>query len=232
MTDLQPDEPVDERQSHVHFASQDPSGRFVLTTNTGTDRVRVRRFDAANGRLVANAAQFGATHRGGSPRHLAFSSSGRHVFTNGEADLTLSLFRFDPDTGALALLGHVPTVPPGTGGAGHSTAHMLAHPDGRFVYVANRGSDTIAILAFDEARETLTPIGYEPTRGMTPRYFQLAPGGHELYVANQNSATIERFLVDREAGCCIMQAGPAPFRRRPASSSRRADAIAGAAAPE
>ena len=90
--DLKQDEPIDERASHAHFVLPDRSGNLVLSSNTGTDRIMVYRFDDDKGRLIPNEPRWGETHREGSPRHLAFSPDGEHLFANGEADLTLSFF--------------------------------------------------------------------------------------------------------------------------------------------
>ncbi len=198
--DLHADEAVDERAPHAHFITPDPAGAFVLATDTGTDRVMVYRQDPGSGRLVANDPPWGETHKGGSPRHLAFSRSGRHVFVNGEADLTLSLFRYDPDAGRLDYVGSRRTVPDGIDTTGHSTAQMLVHPGGRFVYVANRGTDTIAIFDFNEGSEELALVAVVPTLGQTPRNFEIDPAGDWLYAANQNSGTLECFAIDRETG--------------------------------
>jgi 6-phosphogluconolactonase len=197
---VQTDEPVDHRQPHAHFITPDPSGRFVVSSDTGTDRVMIYRQDPTTGKLEANDPAFGQTHSGGSPRHLSFTPTGKYLFANGEADLTLSLFRFDPDRGVLEQIRSLPTVPRGMATDQCSTAQMLVHPSGKFVYVANRGSDTIATFQFDEAAERLEFIALEPTRGKTPRFFQFDPSGGRLYVANQNSDSIESFAIDRDTG--------------------------------
>ena len=161
LIDIHVDEPVDLRPAHAHFITPDPGGAFVLSSDTGTDRVMVYRQDPGTGRLMANDPPWGQTHLGGSPRHLAFAPSGRYLFANGEADLTLSLFRYDPVRGLLDYIQHVPTVPDGVDTRQHSTAQILVHPNGRFVYVANRGTDTIAVFRFDEATEQIAITALE-----------------------------------------------------------------------
>ena len=200
LIDIHVDEPVDLRAAHAHFITPDPGGAFVLSSDTGTDRVMVYRQDPGTGRLMANDPPWGQTHLGGSPRHLAFAPSGRYLFANGEADLTLSLFRYDPVRGLLDYIQHVPTVPDGVDTRQHSTAQILVHPNGRFVYVANRGTDTIAVFRFDEATEQIAITALESTRGKTPRNFQIDPTGRWLYVCNQNSDRIERFAIDQDTG--------------------------------
>jgi 6-phosphogluconolactonase len=143
---------------------------------------------------------------------LAFSTSGRYAFVNGEADLTLSLFRYEAGTGTLQHIQHLRTVPDGIDTEGHSTAQMRVHPQGRFVYVANRGSDTIAVFHFDEEAERIELRGTEPTRGLTPRNFEIDGSGRWLYVANQNSNAIECFAVDTATGALkhVRQAAKVP----------------------
>ena len=47
---------------------------------------------------------------------------------------------------------------------------------------------------------TLGPVGWEPTRGKTPRFIGLDPAGAMLYAANQDSDAIVAFRVDRQSG--------------------------------
>jgi len=198
--DIRSDEAIDHRQPHAHFITADQGGAFVLASDTGTDRVMIYKQSTETGTLAPNDPAWGQTHPGGSPRHLAFSPSGRYLFANGEADLTLSLFRYDAVRGSLDSIQHLRTVPDGIDTEGHSTAQMQVHPNGRHVYVANRGSDTIAIFDFDEASERMVFLGTVPTEGRTPRYFAIDPEGRLLYVANQNSGRIERFTIDPTSG--------------------------------
>jgi 6-phosphogluconolactonase len=201
-TDVRQDLPLDPagpRRSHAHFVTYDPDGQFVLSTNTDTDRIMVYRHDPEGGRLVPHDPPWAETHPGGSPRHLAFHPNGRYLYANGEADLTLSVFAYDAAAGRLSARQHLSTLPAGIAGR-FSTAQIATHPNGRFVYVSNRGPDSIAIFRIDPATGEATRIGDEPTRGQTPRNFALDPAGRFLYVANQNSASIVCFLIDQETG--------------------------------
>lgn len=198
--DLHQDAAVDHRRPHAHFITPDPTGTFVVAADTGTDRVMVYRQDKATGRLVPNDPPWGETHRSGSPRHLAFHPSGDYLFANGESDLTLSVFRYDAVAGRLDYIVSRRTVDDRVDTEGHSTAQMLVHPSGRFVYVANRGTDTIAVFRFEAASADLVLLELVPTRGQTPRNFEIDPSGAWLYVANQNSDGIECFAIDATTG--------------------------------
>jgi len=69
----------------------------------------------------------------------------------------------------------------------------VVSPDGRFVYVSNRGHDTLAMFAIDSASGRLTPLGNISTGGQTPRNFNIL--GDRLYAANQGSDTIVQFHI-------------------------------------
>ena len=79
-------------------------------------------------------------------------------------------------------------------------AEVAIHPSGRFLYVSNRGADSIALLGVDSKKGTLTPIGTVPTGGKEPRHFTLDPSGNFLFVENQWSDTIVTFHVDANTG--------------------------------
>ena len=194
-----PHDPANGRQPHAHFITPDPAGRFILSTDTGTDRIAIDRLDVATGRLTPHQLAWGTTHTGGSPRHLAFHPNGNYLYANGEADLTISVFGYDAEAGVLTHQQHASTLPPGVTGQ-LSTAQIAAHPNGRFVYVSNRGHDSIAIFGIDPDRGTVTLLANGPTGGRTPRNFALDPAGQFLYVANQNSESIVCFRIDQETG--------------------------------
>lgn len=83
---------------------------------------------------------------------------------------------------------------------GNSAAEVRCHPNGRFVYVSNRGHDSIAVFGVNAATGRLTPIEREPTRGRTPRHFGISPCGGYLLAANQKSNSIVIFRIDSASG--------------------------------
>ncbi len=74
----------------------------------------------------------------------------------------------------------------------NTTSEIAVGRSGRVVYGSNRGHDSIAVFAVDETSGVLTPVGWEPSQGKTPRFFALDPAGLFLYAANQGSDTMPR----------------------------------------
>jgi 6-phosphogluconolactonase len=94
----------------------------------------------------------------------------------------------------------VPTLPDGASGEKLSTAEVLVEPSGHWVYVSNRGHDSIAVFAIDQDSGRLTPAGHVATQGRTPRHFALDASGKRMYVANQDSDSIVQFRIDQQSG--------------------------------
>jgi 6-phosphogluconolactonase len=74
------------------------------------------------------------------------------------------------------------------------------HPSGRFLYISNRGPDTIGVFSVDPAKGTLALIQQESTRGISPRHFALDPTGSNLLAANNYTDRVVVFRVDSQTG--------------------------------
>ena len=81
-----------------------------------------------------------------------------------------------------------------------STAEVLVHPNGNFVYGSNRGHDSIAVFAFDSASGKLTLVQHCSTGGKTPRNFRIDPSGQFLLAENQDSDSIVVLKMDQASG--------------------------------
>jgi 6-phosphogluconolactonase len=92
----------------------------------------------------------------------------------------------------------VSTLPAGFQGT-NTTAEVVVHPNGKFVYGSNRGHNSIAAFAI-EPDGGLKPLGHEPSQGRTPRNFNIDPTGTILIAANQDSNNLVEFRIDAQSG--------------------------------
>ena len=189
--------PTRQDMPHPHMALFDPTGRFALVNDLGLDRTFV--YGLENGTLVPNEPPFGRARPGAGPRHAWFHPNGRFLYVINELDSTLAVFAWDPEHGALHEIDHASTLPEGYTGQ-NTTAQVVVHPSGQFVYGSNRGHDSIAIFAIDQSTGKLTPRGHESTQGHTPRNFNIDPEGRFLFAANQDSDSIVGFHIDGGSG--------------------------------
>ncbi len=191
--------PKEQTSSHPHHIPFDPACRFFVVPDKGFDRTFVFRVDPTNGKLVPGGTPSVRARPGAAPRHAAFHPSAPYAYVINELDSTVTTYAYDGERGALVERQVISTLPPDFEGRS-TTAEIWVAPSGRFVYGSNRGHDSIAIFAIDERDGTLTPVGWEPSGGKTPRYFGLDLSGSYLYAANQGSDTIVTFRVDRDTG--------------------------------
>jgi 6-phosphogluconolactonase len=184
---------------HPHYVSFDPSGRFLVAPDRGTDRVLIYRLDGSTGKLTANDPAFARTRRGAGPRHLAFHPSKSWAYVCDELDSTVTAYGWNSERGELKPIQVIPSVPD-TFVGNSSPAEIEVAPSGNFLYVSNRGHNSIATFSVDPASGRLAPVSWEPTQGRTPRFFTLDPTGSLLYAANLESHTIVAFRVDQTTG--------------------------------
>ena len=196
--------PNPQRQEGPHGHSINPTadGRFAVACDLGLDKVLIHALDVSKATLAPHG--FGRGTPGAGPRHFAFHPTGRYGYAVNELDRTVTVFAFDPQAGTLTEFQTLSTLPADvTDTNGFSTAEIVAHPTGKFLYASNRGHDSIAMYAVDQATGRLTFLGAEPTRCKTPRNFVIDPTGKFLLAAGQNSHTVTVFAIDVETGKLI-----------------------------
>jgi 6-phosphogluconolactonase len=184
---------------HAHMIVVDPGNRFVLAVDLGQDRIYVYSFDRNSGKLtLLEAAPFASFSSGDGPRHFVFHPNARWMYVVGEESSTVEFFHYDTASGRLALQQTISSLPKQFAGT-NFTSELVISSDGRFLYVANRLHDTIAICAIDSSGR-LKLVGEVSTMGDYPRHCTFDPSGRFLYVCNQRSDSITSFEVRRESG--------------------------------
>jgi len=193
--------PNKERQEapHAHWIETSPDNRFALVADLGLDEVLVFKFDATSGTLTPNEPAFARLKAGSGPRHAVFYPNGKFVFAVSELSSTATSFAYDAKKGTLKETGTASTLPPGFSGR-NDVAEAAVHPNGKFLYVSNRGNDSIAILSIDPGNRTLAAAGGIPTGGKEPRHFAIDPSGKYLLAENQFSNNIVVFKIDPGTG--------------------------------
>jgi 6-phosphogluconolactonase (cycloisomerase 2 family) len=87
------------------------------------------------------------------------------------------------------------------GFSGHNTtAEIAASSDGRFLYVSNRGQDSIVRFDIEAGTGLLTRGEVAESGGKRPRFFTFDPSGERIFVGNQDSDTVTGFAVDKGTG--------------------------------
>ncbi len=184
---------------HAHGIYADAAGRFVYVPDLGTDDIFIYRLDAAKGLLTLNNPKSGRVAPGAGPRHFAFHPQSGFAYACNEMALTVSAFKLDAASGGLTEIQTLPTLPEGASATGASTAEIFCLPNGKALYVSNRGHDSLAVYAIG-ADGKLSLIQHVLDTPATPRGFGLSSDGRWLVCAGQKSGTINAYRVDLATG--------------------------------
>lgn len=188
--------------AHAHGVTIDPSGHYALVADMGADRVFVYGFDRATHSLTADAAAAARsfeTPPGSGPRRAVFAADGRHVYVLNELSAELMVLRWDAPQGRLSALQTVQTSSAEFKGA-KSVSELGLSRDGRFLYVANRGENTLLVYAVDAGTGELRLLQRLPSGGEAPWAFEIHPSGQWLLVANYRSNRLNLFRIDAASG--------------------------------
>jgi 6-phosphogluconolactonase len=184
---------------HAHAICTSPRNNLVLVADLGLDGVLLYRFDPATGEIGKGEPGFGAVEQGAGPRHLAFHPNGRFLYVLNELGSTVTQFAFEPMDASLKTVKTVRGLPADFTGQSDA-AHLQLDADGRFLYISNRGHDSIAVFAINSSDGTLRLVQHMTTQGKTPRGFALDPTGKWLLAGNQDTDSIAVFHVDKQTG--------------------------------
>lgn len=184
---------------HAHSINVDPANQFAFAADLGTDQVLIYRLDPTTCKLTPHDPPFASVAPGSGPRHFAFHPSGKYAYVINELLCTITAFRYDPAKGTLTEIQTVTTLPHEVR-PGYTTAEVVAHSSGKFVFGSNRGHNSIAVFTVDEATGKLTPAGHQGQGIKTPRNFNVDPSGRFLLVGNQDGDSVSVFRIDSQSG--------------------------------
>mmetsp|Transcript_1161 Transcript_1161/g.1892 ORF Transcript_1161/g.1892 Transcript_1161/m.1892 type:complete len:488 (+) Transcript_1161:233-1696(+) len=210
--------------SHAHCVIPAPEDKNALqfalyyVPDLGEECIHQLVLDRNNGTIHHAGSLF--LKKGHGPRHMVFHPSNQYAYIVNELDSTVDLLHFDPQVAeeildstvqsngatiptnliSLQVKQTISTIPDGHVGKTHC-AEIKVGPDGKFLYVANRFSDTIAVFRINSDRDGhLSLIEIVSSQGKTPRHFSFDPSGKFMIVANTDSDSLCVFHVMQDTG--------------------------------
>jgi len=192
-------DPNRQEAPHAHSLNPSPNNLYAIGADLGLDKLFVFKLNAATATLTANDPPYAEVKPGSGPRHFAFHPKGRFAYVTNEMASTVTAFTWDGARGVLHEIQTITTLPSDFKGE-NTTAQILVHPSGKFLYDSNRGADSIAVFKIDPRKGTLTAVDNTPALGKVPRNFAIDPTGSYLIAANQKSDNIVVFRIDKNTG--------------------------------
>jgi len=209
---------------NAHSIRVDESNKFAFVPTLGSDQMFQFTFDAKSGRLASNTPAIYLMKAGTGPRHFVTSADNKFVYVLSELLATVTTFSLDPKTGLLTEVSTATGLPPdsklgpgaprgavGVAGAPPRNtdndiwaADIHITPNGKFLYITERTSHTLAGFSVDGASGKLTYLGSTPTERQ-PRGFAIDPKGRFLVASGEKSDTVSVYAIDQTSGALKLQ---------------------------
>ena len=203
-----------ETNSGAHCFQTDPSNQYAFLPHIatgsgglpllptgrqeGVNAIFQYRFDVSTGHLTPNDPSRIVPEAPDGPRHFCFHPNKGLVYVSNEQGSSVTVYSLDSSTGTLTAGQTLTTLPEGFTGH-NSCSQIQIHPLGLYLYVANRGHNSIASFAIDEISGALSPTGWTEVDPV-PRAFSVDPTGHFLYATGLETGNLIGFNVDQRSG--------------------------------
>jgi 6-phosphogluconolactonase len=184
---------------HCHAVVTSPDNRFLIATDTGLNKIFVHRLKLGQASFEPHDPAFLGLKNPANPRHLVFHPNRKWAYVANEANPGCTMLTYDPGRGVFEEASVTSTVPEAASGR-ISPAEAVMHPTGRFVYVSNRGHDSIAVLKVHPSNGSLTLVEAFQPGGSGPRSFNIDPTGNWLFALMQRSNSIVPLRIDPATG--------------------------------
>jgi 6-phosphogluconolactonase len=168
--------------SHAHATVFHPSGKIAVTADLGTDSIYV--FSISDSISYDKSRSFKVPAKSG-PRHLVWNKKGDRLYIALELSSQVISYAYD---GQKFIQLELHSTLPSDFKSNNTVADIRLHPDGKFLYVSNRGHHSLASFAVEN--DVLRPAGHYSTFGETPRNFAITRDGLYVLAANQNTNNI------------------------------------------
>jgi len=186
-----------ERQEkpHTHYSGFTPDEKYAVVVDLGIDKLITYKVQD-NALTEVNSL---SVKPGSGPRHLEFHPNGKYAYLMTELSSEVIALEYHVEDGSFKELQYISAIPDDfTENSQGSAIHVSS--DGKFVYAANRGHDSIAVFSIDQDTGKLTFVEHTSTEGSWPRDFILDPTEKFLIASNQESGNLVLYSRDTDTG--------------------------------
>lgn len=176
--------------AHPHTLLFDATGRHLLSSDFGSDRLNV--FAVEGGRLERRSQR--ATGEGSGPGACALHPAGSVFYAWHELQSTLACYRYDGVSGTMGDAIQRLSLP-------MASLHALAlHPTGRMLYTTQASPNALRTWHVDAKDGRLTGAQVISLEEATPTRITAAPDGESLFILDGLRGSVYKMTADRVTG--------------------------------
>ena len=164
----------------------------------GPNAIYQFRFDENTGRLTPNSPLRVEPAERLGPRHYCFHPTQDVLYFSDEQGCSVTGYRLDTSIGTLSAFQTITTLPDGYTGR-NTCSQIQISSSGKFLYVPNRGHNSIAGFSVDAANGRLTAIGQVSTEAV-PNAFSLDPEDKFIFAAGSASGRLASYRINGDTG--------------------------------
>lgn len=196
-----------EQIPHTHYASFTPDEKYVVVVDLGIDQLLT--YELVNDALKEVCHL--ELKPGCGPRHLVFHPNGQYAYIMTEYSSEVIVLHYHAENGTFTEQQSISTIPADFTENNQGSAIHLSS-DGRFIYVGNRGHNSIAIFSVDEGTHLLSFVERISSEGNWPRDFSLDPTENYIIGSNQESSNLVLYKRNKETGkLTLLQSITVPY---------------------
>ncbi|KFM99468.1 lactonase family protein [Bacillus clarus] len=189
--------PNEERQekAYAHYSNFTPDQKYVIAVDLGIDKLIT--YKEYSGELIEVHRL--SVHPGSGPRHFVFHPNRKYAYVITELSSEVIVLAYDAEKGSFKEIQYIATLPENYSENSYGSAIHISS-DGRFVYAANRGHNSIAVFQVNQHSGELIFVETVSTEGNWPRDFSLDPTEKFIVAANEKSNALTLFARNQLTG--------------------------------
>jgi len=193
-----PDRQKDSHPHAVYFWRD-----FVYVVDLGSDKIYHYSHNK-NDVIPGSLKKIGHTDMplGWGPRHMAIFNDVAYVIF--ELKNRVGVYRINPSNGDLIEAQSIPTIEDNNikDGEPEYGAEIEVHPNGKWLYVSNRGTGPMLLYHIDQKSSLLTskPELTPKVKKVWPRHFKISKDGNQLFVVEQKLNKLQVWNISSESG--------------------------------
>jgi len=181
----------------AHCAQTDASNAFTFLPHVDdSNAIYQYKFDDITGKLTPNDPAVIEPPEGHGPRHYVYHPNGKFIYFDNEQDSSVTAYKFDSTNGTIEAFQTLSTLPDNFTGE-NSNAQIHMSPDGKYLYAANRGHNSIAMYSVDAETGELTSLAQQASLG-TPRAFGIDPTGKFMLVGGLDNGDLATYKINSD----------------------------------
>ncbi len=182
-----------QKSPHAHSIRFSPDGKQLFSADLGTDKLDI--FNLKWGKHKPARQQYVSVPVGSGPRHFDYHPDAAVIYVANELISTVNVLQKKGKN--FEIIQTVNTTPEDFTGTNYG-AEIRVSNNGRYVYVSNRGHNSISVFAVDPVSKKLQLLTTVSSGGEWPRHFTFSPDGKFLLTANQHTGNIVVYKINAE----------------------------------